>query len=221
MKILHRDIKPANIFLSEAGLVLGDFGLVYFAEEGRVRLTDTYENAGSRDWMPPWAYGKRVEELNPSFDVFSLGKVLWAMISGKTVLPLWYHHKQEYDLSHLFPKDPHVHQINALLDGCIRENEEEVGYPDAIELLSQIDLLLEIMKRGGELLRLDIPRICRVCGFGEYELVADDMSSPMSSENEGFHLTGRLKLRVFCCRSCGNVQIFQVHSKPGAWGPNG
>ena len=102
MEILHRDIKPANIFFSEAGLVLGDFGLVYFAEEGRVRLTDTYENAGSRDWMPPWAYGKRVEELNPSFDVFSLGKVLWAMISGKTVLPLWYHRKPEYDLSRLF-----------------------------------------------------------------------------------------------------------------------
>ena len=108
-----------------------------------------------------------------------------------------------------------------MLDGCIQENEEDVGYPDALALLSQIDRLLETMKRDGELLRLDMPRICRVCGYGEYELIADDTRSPMSSESAGFHLVGKLKLRIFCCRRCGNVQIFQMHNNPEAWGPNG
>lgn len=218
VKIVHRDIKPANIFFSEGGLVLGDFGLVFFADENKSRISDTYENVGSRDWMPAWAYGKRVEDIAPSFDVFSLGKVLWAMISGKTILPLWYHRKPEFDLSRQFSRDPHVHMINALLDGCIQENEENVGYPDAIELLKQIDSLLEIMYRDGELLRLGITRTCRVCGYGEYELIADDTQTPTSSENAGFHLRGQLRLRIFCCRRCGNVQMFQMQRNPEAWG---
>jgi serine/threonine protein kinase len=96
-QILHRDIKPYNIFCSGKELILGDFGLVFFGDDAKTRISETYENVGSRDWMPPWAYGRRVEELNPSFDVFSLGKLLWAMVSGKTVLPLWYHRKTEYD----------------------------------------------------------------------------------------------------------------------------
>ena len=87
---VHRDIKPENIFLGSDGeLILGDLGLVYF-ESDRTRYSGTFENVGSRDWMPAWAYSKRIEEVRPTFDVFALGKVIWAMISGKPVLPLWY-----------------------------------------------------------------------------------------------------------------------------------
>ena len=49
---VHRDIKPENIFVSDARLVLGDFGIVYFEDEARARLSDSYENVGSHDWMP-------------------------------------------------------------------------------------------------------------------------------------------------------------------------
>jgi len=64
-KLVHRDIKPQNIFVSPGrGLVLGDFGLVFFADEERTRVSDTLENVGSRDWMPAWAMGMRVEDLN-------------------------------------------------------------------------------------------------------------------------------------------------------------
>lgn len=86
------------------------------------------------------------------------------MISGKTLLPLWYHRRADYDLTRMFPKDPHVHLINALLDGCIKENEEDIGYPTAVEFLDQIDRLLEIMELGGQLLRRNIPRPLRECG---------------------------------------------------------
>jgi len=217
--IIHRDIKPTNIFFSSGGLVLGDFGLVFFADEARSRISETYENVGSRDWMPPWAYGKRVEDLTPKFDVFSLGKVLWAMISGKTVLPLWYHRRPENDLTSMFQKDPHVHLINAMLDGCIRENEQDIGYPTAVELLDHVDRLLEIMNRGGELLRKDIPRICRVCGYGRYELQVDEKTDPGAARAVGIQSMGHVKWRVFACNKCGNAQMFMMSEQTEAWGP--
>ena len=86
---VHRDIKPQNIFLdAEDNLILGDFGLVFFTDQQRIRLSDTFENVGSRDWMPGWALSMRLEDIKPSFDVFSLGKVLWSMVSGKLPAPL-------------------------------------------------------------------------------------------------------------------------------------
>ena len=78
--LVHRDIKPENIFVSDSRLVLGDFGIAYFEDNEKTRVSDTYENVGSRDWMPPWAMGMRVDDVRPSFDVYSLGKVLWAAL---------------------------------------------------------------------------------------------------------------------------------------------
>jgi hypothetical protein len=40
--------------------------------------------------MAPWAHvGTRVDDVGPTFDIFPLGKLLWAMISGGRVLPLY------------------------------------------------------------------------------------------------------------------------------------
>lgn len=75
--IVHRDIKPENIFIDEnKKLVLGDFGLVFFEDPEHTRLSGTFENVGSTDWMPPWATRMRIEIIKPSFDVFSLGKTI-------------------------------------------------------------------------------------------------------------------------------------------------
>ena len=86
-KVVHRDIKPDNIFVASDGhLVLADCGLA-FKVENQERLTLTWENVGTRDFQPPWSYGTRLEEVRPTFDVFSLAKVLWAMVSGRPSSP--------------------------------------------------------------------------------------------------------------------------------------
>ena len=85
--IIHRDIKPENIFVGNNDrLILGDFGIAYVLDETRNTLT--HENKGSRDWMPAWAQGLRLDSVKPTFDVYSIGKVIWSMISGQPKMRL-------------------------------------------------------------------------------------------------------------------------------------
>lgn len=65
--VVHRDIKPQNVFIdAEDHLVLGDFGLVFFTDDQRTRISDTLENVGSWQWMPGWAFQMRVNDLRPT-----------------------------------------------------------------------------------------------------------------------------------------------------------
>lgn len=197
--IVHRDIKPDNIFVGAEGrLVLGDFGLAIRMEENSGRLTDTYENAGSRDWMPGWAMGMRLEDVKPAFDVFSLGKVLWSMISGKPKLRLWYHHHPEFELEAMFA-DRSIRWARELLDECIVEDEGKC-IQSASELLNRVDVYIRALKSSSQLPRHGALE-CRVCGMGKYsETVRDD---------PGF--------KILACDCCGNMQSFHQPERRAVW----
>lgn len=215
---VHRDIKPHNVFLSEQGeLVLGDFGLVFFCDDQRTRLSGTFENVGSRDWMPGWAYSMRVEEVRSSFDVFSLGKVLWSMVAGSPVLPLWYFNKPEYDLEKRFAEGKYITLVNRLLSKTIVEEEQDC-LPNASELLTEVDRALRIIDAGADYISAKtVRRACRVCGVGEYALVAD-RNDRTAAHNFGLDL-GRNEWRIFGCQNCGHVQLFAFGEgiSPKAW----
>ena len=219
--LVHRDIKPENIFVDEGEqLVLGDFGLVYFADRDQTRLSDTVENVGSYDWMPPWAMRVRLEEVKPSFDVFSLGKTIWSMVSSKsTTLPLWYHRRESFDVQRMFPRSPQMEFLNRLIDKCIVENEEDC-WPDASWLLVQIDDTLRALELGADPIG-DFNRPCRVCGFGTYSKQIADIKDEdrRSTRNFGLEPKGSAGFKIFICSHCGHVQLFfGIDRKyPTAW----
>lgn len=140
--LVHRDIKPDNIFVSDhSRLVLGDLGLVHELTSSEDRPTMTQENVGSWEWMPTWAQGMRVDEVPFAFDVFTLGKVIWWMLSGKRFLRFHYLKEPEFDLEKLFPGDPDMQTANEFLQKCVVERALD-GLQDAAEMLSEVDRIM-------------------------------------------------------------------------------
>jgi len=187
--IVHRDIKPENVFFNTDGnLILGDFGLVFFIDEHHSRISATWENVGSRDWMPAWAMGMRIEDIKPSFDIFCIGKLLWSMISGSRLLRLWYFDRPQFNLESLFPDTLSIEFANPLLKKCIVEDEHNC-LPDGAALLAEIEKVLRIIDVNADLIGDQIRRRCKVCGIGTYRLTANKNISDI--RNFGFNPTGR------------------------------
>ena len=219
-KIVHRDIKPGNVFLStDKRLVLGDLGLVLFTDASHARVTESYENVGTRDWMPAWAMSMRLEEVRPSFDVFGLGKLLWAMLSGRTFLRLWYLHDDAFKLENIFPDNESMRWARIILDKCIVEHERNC-LKNAGELLRLIDEILPAIERHAQLLGEKIVRRCDVCGLGTYERIVNE--DIMMARNFGLNPTGMRSFKIFTCSHCGHVQLFHFLGgsapRPNAWG---
>jgi serine/threonine protein kinase len=81
--VVHRDIKPANLmFDSEGRLTVLDFGIAYAMTGADAGLTQTGHVIGSPSYLSPeQAAG---DPVGPPADVYSLGCVLFEMLTGKT-----------------------------------------------------------------------------------------------------------------------------------------
>ncbi len=97
--IVHRDIKPANIFVTESGAIkILDFGLAKLlprvSDDGGDHTLDSPANTlltspgmavGTIQYMSPEQ--ARGEDIDARSDLFSLGAVLYQMLTGKQAFP--------------------------------------------------------------------------------------------------------------------------------------
>jgi hypothetical protein len=127
--IVHRDIKPSNILLDMGGHVkVADFGIAKMAGQS-TELTMAGSVMGSPQYLSPEQI--RGEELDGRSDVFSLGVVLFELLSGRrpfdgeTITTLVYQilHKEPPRVSELRGGIPP--RLEALLAHMLAKDRDE------------------------------------------------------------------------------------------------
>ncbi|MCH7580864.1 MAG: serine/threonine protein kinase, partial [Chloroflexi bacterium] len=203
--VVHRDLKPENIFLSNdpsGDAVVGDFGLCH-VEDGE-RITVTQEPIGGRYYMAPeWEDGP-VERVTPQCDVYSLGKILyWLMSEGKT-FSREKHRDQRFDLASR-TQDIYMEHVSRLLDHMILVEPNRRWPLDVVR--DQVTLTKRLVVGEYNPAGPKVLTRCTYCGIGQYMMVGRDVKSaiPLGLLQEG--ASGEWRFLV--CSHCAHVQSFR------------
>ncbi|VXD11253.1 putative Cyclin-dependent kinase [Planktothrix serta PCC 8927] len=207
--IVHRDLKPDNIILDENQKpVILDFGICYFEDEDN-RLTGTEEQVGSRYFIAPESEGGRSLDVTWAVDSYSLGKILYFLLSSK-----------------LFPREAYTgsDSLSKLLnDPQLDYITERILDKSVVEDFNKRSSVSELQKEAETVKRLIHEHFypgkagsrCRFCGEGTYQpnnyaglkVYTRVQNTPnMSSPNEFF-----MECESIICDVCSNIQWF---SKP-------
>jgi serine/threonine protein kinase len=227
--VVHRDIKPRNIFLdSKHEPIVGDFGLCFLLDDESAydeRVTETMEVAGPRWFGAPEARDGRLEDVTLAGDVYSLGKVLHWMFSGRP-FDREDHRSERNRLGKGMADRREYELVHQLLDRMI-VHEPLSRYANAELAAEAVTGLIQVLEANGRPILIDFAHRCSFCGQGEYVFVngpedeyknvaaaqalgltAPQHRSPAQYSNNFF--------MVAVCNKCSNVQFFRPDIVKGA-----
>lgn len=123
-EILHRDIKPANVLIVDDVPVISDFGIAKQLDHDTTALTSSARAMGTHRYMAPEQFADAKSASSPA-DVYSLGKILGQMLSGRVPEPF------QVDVSDVPTR------FRVFVAKCCRDNPAD-RYPDAAVALKHL-----------------------------------------------------------------------------------
>ncbi|CAN5641441.1 hypothetical protein BH24ACI3_BH24ACI3_03320 [soil metagenome] len=203
--VVHRDVKPDNIIVRPDGLVkVLDFGLAKLTEneassdpeaETIAHRTNPGMILGTASYMSPEQ--ARALEIDGRSDIFSLGTVLYQMLTGR--MPFYGEnyvdvigmilHKEPIPITELSPEVPH--SVEALVRKCLRKNRDE-RFQTVRELLADLkDLRTELSLEIGSGQRNGFSDPGRIRTNG------DSLSRPLSTGAHSHIATNSISQIIF------------------------
>jgi serine/threonine-protein kinase len=166
--MIHRDLKPSNILIDERQQpFVTDFGLAKFFQSEDER-TETGMIMGTPSYMSPEQAAGRTAEIGPQSDVYSLGAILYEMLTGRPPfsagdafnIRLQVLEQEPPAPSAVNPRVPH--ELERICLGCLEKNRAD-RYPSAEALAADLARFLrgEPPEIPNATLRQKVLRWCR------------------------------------------------------------
>ncbi len=143
--IIHRDIKPGNILVLASGKIkVTDFGIAGAGDESTLTSPDNV--LGTPEYMSPEQV--RGAPVDPRMDIYSLGMVMYKMLTGRTpfdgdskitIIGKLINEKDEPPL--IFPEET-PDNLKAIIIRLLKRDPQE-RYPDAQSLIEDLEKFLK------------------------------------------------------------------------------
>jgi serine/threonine protein kinase len=196
--VIHRDLNPRNILvLPGKQPMIIDFGICLVLTAGHcITLVD--EGVGAQNYMSPECESGAQGDIGPPSDVYSLGKLLWCMLTGRNAFA---RERPAFDnsrLSLVLPDRPECWNVTEILMMSIRHSPAEryktaAGFAEACRRMR--DMVI------GRVLPMELLLYrCPQCGSDNTRDTLDQMEQP-------FHVKPRLLV--------GNPMIVNGGKQPG------
>jgi serine/threonine protein kinase len=189
------------------------------------RLTLVDEPVGPRNFIAPELEDGRTDEIGTSSDVYSLGKLLYWIVTGGQIFAREKHTHPRLDLRQN-TKDATIFFVYELLDKTI-VFEPQDRLPNGDVVAAYAEGIIRRILMNANPVNIKAPQLCSYCGVGEYRVVEgsneySDFTPKGPSTSIGIPLWGANNYFILGCEHCGNVQFFRPKyaKDPNIWKTN-
>lgn len=190
--LIHRDLKPANILLAKIGgneiAKLIDFGLAKRFVENQ-QMTETGALLGTPIYMSPEQC--RGENTDARSDIYSLGCVLFEMVTGQPPLKGDSHISTVFKHLNEVPNFEHPSldpQLKLILAKCLHKLPEN-RFSSVIELKQALSVVADVQVTSKQMAALEAGAVASSTAPGSSKIAIDSSRNVLSEAEDGFDLS--------------------------------